>query len=114
MDFCILPLYCRLDLGLIGTTFMFQIAVYISVIREVLRPGTLWFIRDPNDPNFNPMKEILKRPFLIQLRKLFVGILLYSVMILLIVGGSVGFVWTIDKAGISGIPKIWPLRWEFQ
>jgi E3 ubiquitin-protein ligase DOA10 len=37
---------------LIGTTFMFQFAVYVATIREILRPGVFWFIRDPNDVSF--------------------------------------------------------------
>ncbi|KAJ3244898.1 hypothetical protein HK104_008001, partial [Borealophlyctis nickersoniae] len=55
---------------LAGTTFMFQFALYVSTIRDIVRPGVLWFIRDPNDQRFHPMNDILERPFLLQLRKL--------------------------------------------
>ena len=80
---------------------MFRFAVYISQIRQVLRNGVLWFVRDPNDPNFQPINEILNRPVLHQVRKLAVGVVMYSVMVLtglgvlvlIIVGVDYGFGW---------------------
>lgn len=101
---------------IIGTTFMFQFALYISIIRETLRPGLLWFIRDPNDPNFNPMQEIYNRPFFNQMRKLLIGVLLYSTIIVGIVGGTVGIVKIFDFVIPLqlGLTKILPIRWEFR
>lgn len=111
-------LHCKINsltAGLVGTTFMFQFAVFIALIRDILRPGVLWFIRDPNDPNFNPMRDIYRRPFFNQLRKLFIGVCLYSIIIIGSVGGTIGMIYYWDlffKKG--GFLKIWPLRWEFQ
>ncbi|CAG8474643.1 1324_t:CDS:2, partial [Racocetra fulgida] len=45
-----------------GTAFMFHFAVFVSLCREIVRTGVMWFIRDPNDPQFHPIKEILERP----------------------------------------------------
>lgn len=101
---------------LAGTTFMFQFAMYVSTIREVVRPGVMWFIRDPNDPQFHPMNDILERPVLTQLRKLAVGTVMYAAMVLGGVGGFVGFVWCIDRlSGVKEGPgKIWPLQWDLR
>ncbi|CAG8731863.1 3206_t:CDS:2, partial [Ambispora leptoticha] len=45
-----------------GTAFMFHFAVFVSLCREIVRTGVMWFIRDPNDPQFHPIKEILESP----------------------------------------------------
>ncbi|KAH9244286.1 hypothetical protein BASA81_018320 [Batrachochytrium salamandrivorans] len=134
IDICTLPLFASVGLSasrqaffyshpwtcmflhwLVGTTFMFQVAIYITFVREVVRPGVMWFMRDPNDPRFNPMQEILERPFLTQARKLAVGALLYGALIVGVIGGTVGlFIVLQYMFGIqSGIMKILPLRWEF-
>ncbi|CAG8740158.1 11008_t:CDS:2, partial [Acaulospora colombiana] len=53
-----------------GTAFMFHFAVFVSLCREIVRNGVMWFIRDPNDPQFHPIKEILERPVWTQLKKI--------------------------------------------
>ncbi|KAL5033528.1 hypothetical protein BDV3_000502 [Batrachochytrium dendrobatidis] len=134
IDFCTLPFFSHTGLilarqtffidhpwtalflhWLIGTTFMFQVAIYITFVREIVRPGVMWFMRDPNDPRFNPMQDILERPFLTQARKLGVGALMYGGLILGVVGGSVGIIVVLQYlfAPAFGIFKIFPLRWEF-
>ncbi|CAG8693758.1 11360_t:CDS:2, partial [Ambispora leptoticha] len=65
----------------IGTGFMFHFAVFVSLCREIVRPGVMWFIRDPNDPQFHPIKEILERPVLTQLKKIGASGIMYSAMI---------------------------------
>jgi hypothetical protein len=98
---------------LLGTSFMFQFAMYVGSVREILRPGVLWFIKDPSDPNFNPMNEILKRPFLSQVRKLAIGVILYSTIAISIFGGAVSFISLCTSEIRSGSFKVFPLRWEF-
>ncbi|KAJ2491352.1 hypothetical protein IWW37_002341 [Coemansia sp. RSA 2050] len=44
----------------VGLGFMIHFARFILYCRQILRPGVLWFIRDPNDPAFHPMREILE------------------------------------------------------
>ena len=48
---------------------MFHFAMFVSMCRDIVRAGTLYFIRDPNDPQFHPIREILERPTLHQLTK---------------------------------------------
>jgi E3 ubiquitin-protein ligase DOA10 len=99
-----------------GTTFMFQYANYVSMVRGILRPGTLWFLRDPNDPRFQPLQEIISRPFFSQLRKLGFGVFLYSVIVSASVGGfTLGILGIQTFAGQNaGIFKVFPLRWDYK
>ncbi|KAI4809852.1 hypothetical protein KUCAC02_018710 [Chaenocephalus aceratus] len=38
---------------LVGMVYVFYFASFILLLREVLRPGVLWFLRNLNDPDFN-------------------------------------------------------------
>ena len=40
---------------LIGMVYVFYFASFVILLREVLRPGVLWFLRNLNDPDFNPI-----------------------------------------------------------
>ncbi|KAJ3170162.1 hypothetical protein HDU88_008787 [Geranomyces variabilis] len=97
-----------------GTTFMFQFALYVSTVREIVRPGVMWFIRDPNDEQFHPMNDILERPVLTQLKKLAVGTIMYATMVIGGVGGVVGLIWCSDRylAPSTGPSRMWPLQWD--
>jgi len=50
--------------------YVFYCASFVLVLRDVLRPGTLWFLRNLNDPNFNPIQEMLTLPVRRHLRRL--------------------------------------------
>ncbi|TIB68148.1 hypothetical protein E3P77_01303 [Wallemia ichthyophaga] len=90
---------------LCGTLLLFLVSVLITGIRRLLRPGVLWFIRDPNDPNFAPMRDVLERSAWTHVRKLAFSAFLYSTFILSTFG--VGFY--VLRFGFSGIL---PLRWK--
>ena len=47
---------------LVGMLFMHAFASFIGVLRNVLREGTLWILRDPFDPAFHPVKHVLETP----------------------------------------------------
>ena len=104
---------------IIGTTFMYHFAMYIGFVRESIRPGVLWFIRDPNDPDINIVREVLSRPFFSQIRKLVFAIALYGIVISGVLGGAVGIVRASDalavkKFGHQTLFKIMPLRYQYQ
>ena len=44
---------------LIGMVYVFYFASFVILLREVLRPGVLWFLRNLNDPDFNPIQEMI-------------------------------------------------------
>lgn len=79
---------------LLGTIYMFSFALFVGMCRRVLRPGLLFFIRDPNDPAFNPIKDILERPMLNQMRKILVSVLIYGALLLF---GFGSVVWAIKN-----------------
>lgn len=39
-----------------GMVYVYYLASFIVLLREVLRPGVLWFLRNLNDPDFNPIQ----------------------------------------------------------
>merc|ERR1719289_673241 len=45
---------------LIGMVYVFYFASFVILLREVLRPGVLWFLRNLNDPDFNPIQEMIQ------------------------------------------------------
>lgn len=49
---------------LVGMVYVFYFASFILLLREVLRPGVLWFLRNMNDPDFNPIQEVIVKAFL--------------------------------------------------
>ena len=92
---------------LVGTAFMFNFSVFVSICRGVVRPGVMWFIRDPNDEGFHPVREILERPVLVQLRKLVTGAMMYSTLIVLGV--------SMATHGVNLFMKgVFPLRWSVE
>ncbi|KAI7895814.1 uncharacterized protein EV154DRAFT_296354 [Mucor mucedo] len=89
----------------LGTGFMFLFAVLVTICRDIVRPGVMWFIRDPNDPQFHPIREIVERPILFQFKKIGGSALIYLTVILVGVGGLVHVIHSL-------IPDILPLRWS--
>jgi E3 ubiquitin-protein ligase DOA10 len=45
---------------LVGMGYMVHFASFVQWVREIVRPGVLWFMRDPADPDFNPLKEMVE------------------------------------------------------
>ena len=43
---------------LVGMVYVFYFASFVLLLREVLRPGVLWFLRNLNDPDFQPVQEV--------------------------------------------------------
>ena len=62
----VLPMnYCFIFQGtamflhwLVGMVYVFYFASFVLLLREVLRPGVLWFLRNLNDPDFHPVQEV--------------------------------------------------------
>lgn len=102
--------------GVMGTIFMFQFATYISVIRKTLRKGVFWFIRDPEDPRFQPLNEIIERPFLVHLKKLSFGVFVYTIIMIISVGAHVGLFMGLNIlfGQDKGPLKLLPLRWDIK
>ena len=73
---------------IIGTTYMFLFAMFVTLCRKIIRPGVLYFVRDPNDPNFYPIRDVLERKFSSQLGKIGISGAIYSILITVCIGGA--------------------------
>ncbi len=88
----------------IGTCYMFHFALFVSICRKIMRKGVLYFIRDPDDPTFHPVRDVLERPVPAQLGKIAFSALVYGGLVTVCLGGVV---WSLDWVG-----GVLPIRWS--
>ncbi|OAX79913.1 hypothetical protein ACJ72_05763 [Emergomyces africanus] len=89
----------------IGTCYMFHFALFVSMCRKIMRSGVLYFIRDPDDPTFHPVRDVLERNITTQLRKIAFSALVYGGLVLVCLGGVVwGLSLTFDE--------VLPIHWS--
>lgn len=70
-----------------------------------MRSGAMWFVKDPQDQNAHPIRDILDRPTFTQLRKICVSGIMYSVVVACVVGSVAGLL-------LLGSKSIMPFRWK--
>lgn len=68
---------------LIGMVYVYYFASFILLLREILRPGVLWFLRNFNDPDFSPIQEMIHLPILKHIRKLLISAVIFGSAVLL-------------------------------
>ncbi|KAF4610509.1 hypothetical protein D9613_006687 [Agrocybe pediades] len=105
MFFTQAPLSATFFHWVFGTMFMYGVAILLSGCRSVMRPGAIWFIRDPQDQNTHPIRDILDRPTLTQLRKIGQSAIMYASIVALLVGSVAGLL-------LLGNGSITPFRWK--
>lgn len=88
----------------VGTCYMFHFALFVGMCRKILRKGVLWFIRDPDDPTFHPVRDVLERNVTTQLRKIAFSALVYGALVILCLGGVI---WSIGRL----FPDLFPIQW---
>ncbi|KKA28114.1 hypothetical protein TD95_002316 [Thielaviopsis punctulata] len=89
----------------VGTGYMFHFALFVSMCRKIMRKGVLYFIRDPDDPDFHPIREVLERKFLTQVRKIMFSALVYGTLVIVCLGSVV---W-----GLSyNMPSLFPIHYS--
>ncbi|KAI6044437.1 hypothetical protein EDC04DRAFT_2642609 [Pisolithus marmoratus] len=88
-----------------GTMFMYQFAILLAGCRSIMRPGAMWFIKDPQDQNFHPIRDILDRPTMTQFRKLLISAFMYSMVVACGVGSLAVLLFI-------GSKSIFPIRWK--
>ncbi|KAK4701378.1 E3 ubiquitin-protein ligase MARCH6, partial [Phenoliferia sp. Uapishka_3] len=88
---------------LAGTAFMFSFSTSIDHVRDVVRHGVLFFIRDPATQDFHPIREILERNSGTQAKKIAISALLYGGAIFLTIGSSVYFL----RYAVGILPLHW-------
>ena len=123
LDAALLPLFgdatflSRLNFGLeapwtslfihwfVGTCYMFHFALFVSMCRKIMRSGVLYFIRDPDDPTFHPVRDVLERNLFTQLRKIVFSALVYGGLVMICLGGVVwGIYYSFDG--------VFPVHWS--
>ncbi|KAJ1721089.1 hypothetical protein LPJ53_004358 [Coemansia erecta] len=70
-----------------------------------MRPGLLWFIRDPNDAEFHPMREALEDRPISQQSKISRSAVMYCGTMLVCVGVP-------SFTAVKVAPEAFPLRWD--
>ncbi|KAF2631829.1 hypothetical protein BU25DRAFT_407465 [Macroventuria anomochaeta] len=88
----------------IGTCYMFHFALFVSMCRKIMRKGVLYFIRDPDDPTFHPVRDVLERSVTTQLRKIAFSALVYGALVIVCLGGVV---WTLSHVTYGVLPIHW-------
>ncbi|KAH6643763.1 RING finger membrane protein [Boeremia exigua] len=88
----------------IGTCYMFHFALFVSMCRKIMRKGVLYFIRDPDDPTFHPVRDVLERSVTTQLRKIAFSALVYGALVIICLGGVV---WTLSRVTYGVLPIHW-------
>ncbi|CEH11720.1 Protein involved in mRNA turnover and stability [Ceraceosorus bombacis] len=74
-----------------GTLWMYVFAQFISTTRSMLRPGVMCWIRNGDDPAFQPIREIIERRSFLQLKKIGISACLYATVLSSTVGCAVYF-----------------------
>ncbi|XP_065210873.1 E3 ubiquitin-protein ligase MARCHF6 [Planococcus citri] len=69
---------------LIGMVFVYYFASFVLVLREVLRPGVLWFLRNLNDPDFSPIQEMIHLSMYKHIRRLMASCVIFGMVVMLI------------------------------
>lgn len=54
-----------------------------NCLHQVLRPGVLWFLRNLNDPDFNPVQEMIHLPIYRHLRRFILSVVVFGSIVLL-------------------------------
>ncbi|KZC11858.1 E3 ubiquitin-protein ligase MARCH6 [Dufourea novaeangliae] len=70
---------------LVGMIYIYYFASFILLLREVLRPGVLWFLRNLNDPDFSPIQEMIHLPILRHVKRLVGSAVIFGTAILLMI-----------------------------
>ncbi|XP_017786355.1 PREDICTED: E3 ubiquitin-protein ligase MARCH6 [Nicrophorus vespilloides] len=68
---------------LVGMVYVYYFASFVLLLREILRPGVLWFLRNLNDPDFSPIQEMIHLPILRHIRRLLLSIVIFGSAVLL-------------------------------
>jgi E3 ubiquitin-protein ligase DOA10 len=90
----------------VGTGFVFQYSTFVVLVREVIRPGVLWFINNPNDPQFHPVQEMAERPILSSIKKMCTSAIIYFILLMIGMG--------LATLLISKYSGIYPVLWSFK
>lgn len=79
------PWICTGIHWVMGIIYMVQISLFVSLLREVVRPELLWFLRNPDDPEFHPFRELVEKPLSRHARRLIISVVIYMPLVVALV-----------------------------
>ncbi|VDN18896.1 unnamed protein product [Dibothriocephalus latus] len=62
-----------------GLMYIFYVSSLFFFVRDVLRPGVLWFLQDFNDPDYKPVQEMISMPVHTYIQRLMVNVVSWLV-----------------------------------
>lgn len=68
---------------IMGVVFMITLASLVQYIRQNIRSGVLYFIRNPHDPEYRPVKDMIEISIWKHLYKILNSLLFYSIFCIL-------------------------------
>eukprot|EP01124_Arcella_intermedia_P017300 TRINITY_DN2406_c0_g1_i1.p1 TRINITY_DN2406_c0_g1~~TRINITY_DN2406_c0_g1_i1.p1 ORF type:complete len:866 (-),score=151.96 TRINITY_DN2406_c0_g1_i1:29-2341(-) len=68
----------------LGFVFMFIFTNFVRYVRSISRTGLLWFLRDPDSPDFSPVRDMIKEPLHFHRRRILASGLLYAALAILV------------------------------
>ncbi|WFD31222.1 RING-type E3 ubiquitin transferase [Malassezia sp. CBS 17886] len=122
LDWCLFPLFAGASLERLagdavaapitfvftrwtsGTVYMFHFAQFVSAVRAVVRPGVMCWMRDADDLDFHPIREILEHRSTVQLRKIGDSAVMYGAVLSTLVGVHL-------RVLAVAVPRLLPLVW---
>lgn len=106
ISFCnMVPWLCTAGHWFLGIVFMVYISLFVSLLREVLRPELLWFLRNPDDPDFHPFRELVEKPLSRHARRMCLSVLIYVPLV-------AGIVFVPGQLCLKVLPQVFPLRFD--
>lgn len=106
ISFChMVPWLCTAGHWFLGIVFMVHISLFVSLLREVLRPELLWFLRNPDDPDFHPFRELVEKPLSRHARRMCLSVLIYVPLV-------AGIVFVPGQLCLKLLPQVFPLRFD--
>ncbi|CAI7921822.1 unnamed protein product, partial [Closterium sp. NIES-54] len=100
------PLLCCFLHWFVGILYMLQVSLLVTILREILRPGVLSFLRDPTDPNFNPFRDLVEDPIPKHARRIVLSLFAYGALVVLLLFLPV-------RAAIAVAPSMFPFNYRF-
>ncbi|EDW33168.1 GL24616 [Drosophila persimilis] len=86
-----------------GMVYVYYFAAFISLLQEVLCPGVLWIFRNVNDPDFNPIHDMIHVPIVRHIRQLVTSAMILGFAIVL----PGFFEQTQTRIWLKGVLRIW-------
>ncbi|KAL4318095.1 hypothetical protein GQ457_18G016340 [Hibiscus cannabinus] len=83
--FSVSPLASSLVHWVVGFVYMLQISIFVRLLRGVLRNGVLYFLRDPDDPNYDFFRDLIDDPVNKHARTVLLSVAVYGSLIVMLV-----------------------------